>query len=92
MPDVAPTADAGLNGYETSTWHGILAPAATPRDTVMKLNAEIVKVLAQPDVKEKLLGQSLEPVGGSAEQFDAFIKAEIAKWAKVVKASGARAE
>lgn len=92
MPDVAPIADAGLKGYETSTWHGILVPTATPRDIVVKLNTEIVKVLAQPDVKEKLLGQGLEPVGGSAEQFGAFIKGEIAKWAKVVKASGARAE
>lgn len=92
MPDVAPIANAGLKGYETGTWHGILVPSATPRDIVIKLNTEIVKVLAQPDVKEKLLGQGLEPVGGSPEQFGAFIKAEIAKWAKVVRASGARAE
>ncbi len=92
MPEVAPIADAGLKSYETGTWHGILAPSATPREIVMKINAEIVKVLGQPDVKEKLLGHGLEPVGGTSEQFGAFIQAEIAKWAKVVKASGARAE
>ena len=92
MPEVAPIADAGLKGYETGTWHGILAPSATPRDIVNKLSAEIVKVLGQADVKEKLLGQGLEPVGGTPDQFAAYIKSEIAKWAKVVKASGARAE
>ena len=92
MQDVAPIADAGLKGYDTGTWHGILAPAATPREIVVKLNAELVKALGQPDVKEKLLGQGLDPVGGTPEQFGAFIKAEIAKWAKVVKASGAKAE
>jgi tripartite-type tricarboxylate transporter receptor subunit TctC len=59
MQDVAPIAEAGLKGYDTSTWHGILAPAATPRDVVQKLNSEVVKILAQPDVREKLLNQGL---------------------------------
>ena len=72
MPDVAPIAEAGLKGYETGTWHGILAPAATPKDVVAKLNAEIVKILAQPDVREKLIGQGLDPVGGTPEQFAAY--------------------
>ena len=92
MPDVAPIAEAGLKGYETGTWHGILAPAATPKDVVAKLNAEIVRILAQPDVREKLVGQGLDPVGGTPEQFAAYLKSEIAKWAKVVKAAGAKAE
>jgi tripartite-type tricarboxylate transporter receptor subunit TctC len=92
MADVAPIAEAGLKGYETSTWHGILAPAGTPRETVQKLNGEIVKILGQPDVRDKLLGQGLEPIGGTPEQFGAYLKAEIAKWAKVAKASGAKPE
>jgi len=92
MPGVAPIADAGLKGYETSTWHGVLAPSGTPREIVSRLNGEIVKILTQPNVREKLLEQGLQPVGGTSEQFGTFIQSEIAKWAKVVKASGAPAD
>jgi tripartite-type tricarboxylate transporter receptor subunit TctC len=92
MADVPAIAEAGLQGYETSTWHGILAPAATAADIVTRLNAEIARILAQPDVRERLVAQGLDPVGGTAEQFGAYIKTEIAKWARVVKASGAKAE
>ena len=92
MPAVPAIAEAGLRGYETSTWHGILAPAATPHDIVVKLNAEIARILANPEVRERLLGQGLDPVGGTPEQFAAYLKTEIAKWARVVKASGARPE
>lgn len=92
MPEVAPIAEAGLKGYETSTWHGVLAPAGTPRDVVAKLNADIVRILAQPETREKLIGQGLEPVGGTPETFAAYIKAEIAKWARVIKAAGAKVE
>ncbi len=92
MRDVPAIAEAGLKGYETSTWHGILAPAGTSPEIVVKLNAEIARVLAQPAVKERLVGQGLDPVGGTPEQFGAYLKTEISKWAVVVKASGARAE
>jgi tripartite-type tricarboxylate transporter receptor subunit TctC len=92
MRDVPAIAEAGLKGYETSTWHGILAPAGTSPEIVVKLNAEIARVLAQPAVKERLVGQGLDPVGGTSEQFGAYLKTEISKWAVVVKASGARAE
>jgi len=92
MRDVPAIAEAGLKGYETSTWHGILAPAATPADIVVKLNAEIARTLAQPAVRERLVGQGLDPVGGTPEQFGAYLKTEISKWAVVVKASGARPE
>ena len=92
MRDVPAIAEAGLKGYETSTWHGILAPAATPADIVVKLNAEIARTLAQPAVKERLVGQGLDPVGGTPEQFGTYLKTEIIKWAVVVKASGARSE
>ncbi|HEV7820827.1 MAG TPA: tripartite tricarboxylate transporter substrate binding protein [Burkholderiales bacterium] len=92
MRDVPAIAEAGLKGYETSTWHGILAPAGTPPEIVGKLNVEIARMLAQPAVKERFVGQGLDPVGGTPEQFGAYLKAEISKWAGVVKASGARAE
>jgi len=92
MRDVPAIAEAGLKGYETSTWHGILVPAGTSPEIVVKLNAEIARVLAQPAVKERLVGQGLDPVGGTPEQFGAYLKTEISKWAVVVKASGARAE
>lgn len=92
MPDVPTIAENGLKGYDTGTWHGVLAPAATPREVVQLLSAEIMKILRMPDVREKLIGQGLEPVGDTPEQFGAFIRAEIEKWARVVKASGARPE
>ncbi|MCW5605804.1 MAG: tripartite tricarboxylate transporter substrate binding protein, partial [Burkholderiales bacterium] len=92
MPDVPTIAESGLAGYETSTWHGVLVPAATPREIVLQLNGEINRILNAPDVRGKLIGQGLDPVGGTPEQFADYIRSEIAKWAKVVKASGARAE
>jgi tripartite-type tricarboxylate transporter receptor subunit TctC len=82
-PDVPTMAEAGLPGYETSTWGGILAPAGTPKEIVAKLNAEINKALNAPDVKEKLTGAGIEVAGGSPEQFVEFIKAEMTKWGKV---------
>ena len=92
MPDVAAVAESGLPGYDTSTWHGVLAPVATPKEIVQQLSVEMMRVLRLPDARERLISQGLEPVGDTPEQFGAFIKAEIAKWAKVVAASGARPE
>jgi tripartite-type tricarboxylate transporter receptor subunit TctC len=92
MPELPTLAESGVPGYEATQWYGILAPAATPRDIVMKLNAEIVKSLARPEVRERLAADGVDPVGNTPEQFGAHIKAEIARWAPVVKASGARPE
>jgi tripartite-type tricarboxylate transporter receptor subunit TctC len=92
MPQVQTIAESGLKGYETGTWHGVLVPAATPRDIALQLSAEIVRILNMPEVREKLVAQGLDPVGDTPEQFGAYIRAEIAKWAKVVAASGARPE
>jgi tripartite-type tricarboxylate transporter receptor subunit TctC len=88
FPDLPTMAEAGLKGYETSTWGGLLAPAGTPKDVVAKLNAEVGKALADPDVREKLAAAGIEPVGGTPQQFSDFIQAEIARWAKVAKAAG----
>ncbi len=88
FPDLPTVAEAGLPGYESISWLGIFAPAATPRDIVAKLNTEIVKILAQPDVKERLLALGAEPIGNSPEEFAAAQKADIAKYAKVLQDAG----
>ena len=81
-------AEAGVPGYEATSWFGMFAPAGTPAPVLAKLNAAIVKVLAQPDVK-KINEQGAEVYSETPEQFAAFIQAESVKWGKVVKESGA---
>jgi tripartite-type tricarboxylate transporter receptor subunit TctC len=92
LPDLPTMQEAGVAGYEASAWFGIVAPKATPKEIVNRFNSEVNKALALPDVKEKLLQQGAIAAPGSPEQFGAFIQNEIAKWAKVVKASGAKVE
>ena len=89
MPTVA---EQGFPGYEVNGWYGMLAPAGTPKELVTFLHAEVVKVLKQPDVKERMAGDGAEPVGNTPDEFAAYIRSEAAKWAKVVKQSGATAE
>jgi len=91
-PEVPTMAEAGLKGYQTSTWGGILAPAGTPKDVVAKLNAEINKALAMPDVRQRMLDAGIEPAGGTPQQFAAFIESEMAKWGKVAKVAGIQPE
>jgi len=85
LPNVPTMAEAGVKGYEIVSWQGIFAPAGTPKEIVQRLNAEIVKILKLPDVRERLEALGLDPVGNTPDEFAAFQKAEIAKWAKVVK-------
>lgn len=89
-PLIPTITESGLPGFEVNNWYGILAPRGTPKEIVSKLNAEIVKILNMPDVKESLAVQGAEPVSGTPEQFAAYIKEETEKWAKIVKYSGAR--
>lgn len=92
VPDVPTMIEAGVAGYETSTWGGILAPAGTPREVVAQLNAEINKALAAPEVRQRLGGAGIEPASGSAEDFAAFLRTEMAKWGKVAQAAGIQPE
>lgn len=92
LPDVPTIAEAGVPGYEATSWFGMFAPANTPAPVVAKLNAALVKVLANPETKKKLAEQGAEPYSEKPEQFAAFIAAETAKWSKVVKDSGASAD
>ncbi len=89
LPELPTLAEAGLPGFEASSWFGILAPAGTPKDIVAKINAAVGSWLASPEAKEKLLAQGAIAAGGSPDAFVKHIDAETAKWAKVVKASGA---
>jgi tripartite-type tricarboxylate transporter receptor subunit TctC len=90
MPNLPTVAEAGVPGFEATTWHGVVSTAGTPPAVINKLNAEINKVLKLPDVNATLTRQGAEVLGGTPQEFAAYIKAEIPKWAKVVKASGAR--
>lgn len=92
VPDVPTIAESGFPGFSATAWYGVLAPAKTPRPIVKRLHDEIVKALGQPDVKKRLESVGFELVGSTPDQFDAYIRNEIRKWEKVVKASGARAD
>ena len=85
LPDVPTVAEAGVPGYDSGAWFGLVAPANTPKDLVAKLSREIARILKLPDVSARLADLGAESVGGTPEQFSAHIKAEIAKWAKVIR-------
>jgi tripartite-type tricarboxylate transporter receptor subunit TctC len=92
LPDIPTISESGVPGYEAYSWVGMVAPAGTPKDVVARLNREIVEVLKQKDVAEKLNGQGALPVGDTAEQFAAYIKAEIEKWGAVVRSSNIKVD
>jgi tripartite-type tricarboxylate transporter receptor subunit TctC len=91
-PELPTIAESGLAGFDINTWFGIFVPAGTPRPVVDRLHAEFTKALAAPDVREKMLALGAEPVGSTPEEFAAYVKAEAARYAKLVKASGAKVD
>lgn len=90
-PGIPTVAESGLAGFEVNSWAGLLAPAATAGEVIAKLQAEVAQVMGLPDVKDRLPGLGLEATTSTPEQFSAYIKAEIEKWGKVVRDSGAHA-
>ena len=92
IPQVPTIDESGLKGYEATTWFGLLAPAKTPRDIVTRLNAEAGKILAGREVGERFVSEGIEPSGDTSEQFARFIRDEIAKYAKVIKAANLKGE
>ena len=92
LPDLPTIAEAGVPGFETGVWAGMLAPAGTPKSIIAKLHGELIRALQLADVKERLDAIDFQPVGNTPEEFGAFIKQEVVKWAKVVKESGAKVD
>jgi tripartite-type tricarboxylate transporter receptor subunit TctC len=91
LPDVPPVADT-LPGFEASSWYGMSAPGGTPKDIVTKLNQEIARRISAPDVRERVAGEGADIIGSSAGEFGAFYRAEIEKWARIIRAAGIRLE
>lgn len=92
MRELPTVAEAGLKGYESSQWYGLWAPAGTPADIVALLNAQVAKIMQAADLRERLSNEGVIAVGSTREQFAAHVKAEISKWANVIKLSGARVD
>jgi tripartite-type tricarboxylate transporter receptor subunit TctC len=89
LPDLPAVAEA-LPGFEVVGWYGVMGPAGLPAPVVTKLHDEFVKVLKRPDVRERIVADGSEPVGSGSEEFRQFMLADLAKWAKLVKESGAK--
>jgi tripartite-type tricarboxylate transporter receptor subunit TctC len=92
LPTVPTMSEAGVPGYDSSVWYGVLAPAGTPKDIVAKLNTAMLKILEQPDFHSMLVANGIEPIGSSPAELSSYIDKEIVKWSKVVKSAGLKAE
>jgi len=92
LPEVQTAAESGMPGFEVDTWYGVLAPAGVPREVLTRLNGEFTKMMLAGEMRERLAGMGVQPLSSTPERFGEFLKAEVAKWAAVVKESGARAD
>ena len=92
VPELPTMIESGLPGFEVNNWYGLVAPAKTPAEVIAVLNRQVRAALEAPDVRESMLKQGLDPAGGTPEEFGAYIRSELAKWSKVIRASGATAQ
>ena len=92
IPELPTMIESGFPGFEAGSWYGIFAPAGTPAEIVERIHKEVVKALGNPEMQKQLSAQGAEPIGNSPREFAAFIRAEIAKWAQVIRTSGAKPE
>jgi tripartite-type tricarboxylate transporter receptor subunit TctC len=92
VPEIPTISEQGLKGFETGSWFGVAVPTGTSRDIVTRLHKETVRAIAAPDIRDRMSAEGAEFIGDTPEQFTAFIKSEIEKWGKAVKASGAKPE
>jgi tripartite-type tricarboxylate transporter receptor subunit TctC len=92
LPSLPTIAEAGVPDYESSTWFGPLAPAKTPREIIVRLNVELMKMLQRPDVRARFAAEGIEALGSTPEEFGTYIKSEIERWSRVIKAAGVRSE
>jgi tripartite-type tricarboxylate transporter receptor subunit TctC len=92
LPELPTTAEAGAPGVEASSWNGLIVPAGTPKDIITRLHAEVVAVMKLPELRDRLLGAGVEPTVNTPAEFAAYIDAETARYAKVVRESGARVD
>ena len=92
LPDVPTVAESGVAGFDASSWFGLTGPAGIPREITMKISADIARVLKVPEMRDRFIAQGADPVGSTPDEFSAYMRSETAKWARLVKASGARAD
>ena len=92
VPEVPTLVESGMRGVEVGSWYALVAPAATPREIIARLNAELIKLAATPDYRQQLEKQAFEPLTSKPEQFSAFVQGELNKWGKVIKAAGVKSE
>jgi len=91
-PDIPTVSEAGLPGFDSTQWYGLLAPANTPREIVSRLHAETVQVLQSPEVKKRFAADAVDTVGNTPEEFSRHVRSELEKWAKVAREAGIKPE